>query len=76
MDTRFTQKIISPHTHEYKRTEKEIRETTFFTIAKSNIKCLVDTLTKKVKDVYDRKFKTLKKETEEDIKNWFDLPRL
>ena len=54
--------------------EKEMRETAFFTISKNNIKCLVVTLTKKVKDLYDKNFKSLKKEVEEDIKNWKDLP--
>ena len=36
--------------------EKEIREITFFTITKNNIKYLGVTLTKQVKDPYDKKF--------------------
>ena len=32
------------------------------------------TLTKKIKDLYDKNFKSLKKETEEDLKRWKDPP--
>jgi hypothetical protein len=32
------------------------------------------TVTKEVKDLYDKNFKTLKKETEEDLRRWKDLP--
>jgi hypothetical protein len=45
-----------------KQTEKEIRETTPFKIATNNIKYLGVTLTKEVKDLYDKNFKSLKKE--------------
>ena len=38
-----------------KQSEKEIRETTPFTITTNNIKYLRDTLTKQVKDLYDNK---------------------
>jgi predicted GTPase len=51
-----------------KQTEKEIRETTPFTIFTNNIKYLAVTLTKEVKVLYDKYFKYLKKETEEDLK--------
>ena len=44
-----------------KQAEKEIRETTPFTIVTNNIKCLGVTLTKEVKDLYDKNFKSLKK---------------
>ena len=37
-----------------------------FTIATKNIKYLGVTLTKQVKDLYDKNFKSLKKEMEED----------
>jgi hypothetical protein len=47
-----------------KWTEKEIRETTPFTIVTNNIKYLGVTLTKEVKDLYDKNFKSLKKEIE------------
>jgi hypothetical protein len=44
-----------------KHAEKEIRETTPFTIITNNIKYLVVSLTKKVKDLYDKNFMSLKK---------------
>ena len=48
-----------------KWSEKEIRETTPFTIATNNIKYFGVTLTKQMKDLYDNNFKTLKKEIED-----------
>ena len=41
----------------YKVTEREIRETSPLTIATNNIKYLWVTLTKEVKDLFDRNFK-------------------
>ena len=55
--------------------EKEIREMTPFTIVTNNIKYLGVTLTKQVKDLYDKNFKSLKKEIE-DLRRWQDLPCL
>jgi hypothetical protein len=46
---------------EDKQAEKEIRETTPFTIVTNNIKYLGVTLTKEVKDLYEKNFKSLKK---------------
>ena len=54
--------------------EKEIRETTPFTIVANNITYLAVTLTKHVKDLYDKNFKSLKKEIEEDLRRWTNLP--
>jgi hypothetical protein len=53
-----------------KQAEKEIRETTPFTIVTNNIKYLDlgVTLTKVVNDLYDKNFKALKKEIKEDLK--------
>jgi hypothetical protein len=51
-----------------KQAEKEIRETTPFTIVTNNIKYLAVTLTKEVKDLQDKNFKSLKKEIEEDLR--------
>jgi hypothetical protein len=45
-----------------KQAEKEIRETIPITIVTNNIKYLGVTLTKEVKDLYDKNFKSLKKE--------------
>ena len=53
--------------------EKEIREMTPFTIVTNNIKYLGVTLTKQVKDLYDKNFKSLKKEIK-DLRRWKDLP--
>jgi hypothetical protein len=53
--------------------EKEIRETTPFTIVTNNIKYLCVTLTKEVNDLYDKNFKSLKKEIK-DPRRWKDLP--
>ena len=47
--------------------EKEIRETTPFTLATNNIKYRGVTLNKHMKDLYYRNLKSLKKEIEEDI---------
>ena len=50
-----------------KQAEKEIRETTQFTIVTNNIIYLG------VKDLYDKNFKSLKKEIE-DLRRWKDFP--
>jgi hypothetical protein len=57
-----------------KWTEKEIREMTPFTIVTNNLKYLGVTLTKELKDLYDKNFKSLKKEIKEDLRRWKDLP--
>ena len=57
-----------------KQAEKEIRETTPFSIVTNNIKYLGMILTKEVKDLYDKNFKSLKKEIKEDLRRWKDLP--
>jgi hypothetical protein len=56
-----------------KPAEKDIRETTPFTIATNNIKYLGVTLTKQIKHLYDNNFKSLKKEIKADLKKWRDL---
>jgi hypothetical protein len=43
-----------------KQAEKEIRETTHFSIVTNTIKYLGVTLTKEVKDLYDKNLKSLK----------------
>jgi hypothetical protein len=57
-----------------KQAKKEIRETTAFSIVTNNIKYLGMTLTKEVKDVCDKNFKSLKKEIKEDLRRWKYLP--
>jgi hypothetical protein len=55
---------------EDKQPEKEIRETTAFTLFTNNIKYLGVTLTKEVKDLYDKNLKSLKKESREYLRRW------
>jgi hypothetical protein len=54
--------------------KNKIQETTSFTIVTNNIKYLGVTLTKQEKDLYNKNFKSLKKETKEDIRRWKYLP--
>ena len=49
-----------------------MRKTTPIKIATNDIKYLGVALTKQVKDLYDKNFKSLKKENE-DIRRWKDL---
>jgi len=56
-----------------KQAEKEIREMIPFITVINNIKYLGVTLTKQVKYLYDKNFKSLKKENE-DVRRWKDLP--
>ncbi|KAL6038620.1 hypothetical protein STEG23_017924 [Scotinomys teguina] len=57
-----------------KRAEEEIKATSPFTIVTNSIKYLGVNLTKEVKDLYDENFKSLKKEIEEELRKWKDLP--
>jgi hypothetical protein len=57
-----------------KQAEKEIRETKPFQIVTNNIKYLGVTLSKEVKYLYDKNSKSLKKEIEQNLKRWKDLP--
>jgi hypothetical protein len=57
-----------------KEAEKGIGKTTPFTIITNNITYLGVTLSKQVKDVYGKNFKSLKKEIEEDIRRQKVLP--
>jgi hypothetical protein len=57
-----------------KESGNEFRETTPFSIGTNNIKYLGVTLTKEVKDLYDKSFKSLKKEIKEVLRRWKDLP--
>jgi hypothetical protein len=57
-----------------KEAEKEIREAISFTIVTNNIYKIPWCDSKEVKDLYDMNFKFLKKESEEDLRRWKDLP--
>ena len=76
-DTRVTKKIISAALlyKDDKWSEKEIREASPFTIATNSTKYLGVILTEQVKDLYDKNFKSLRKEIEDDTRKWKDLPR-
>jgi hypothetical protein len=52
-----------------KQAEKEIRETIPFRIVRNKIKYFGVTLTKQVKNLYVKQFKSLKKEVEEDLRS-------
>ena len=56
--------------------EKEIRETTPFTIVTHNIKYFGVTVTKGVENLCDKKFKPMKKEIKEDLRRWKEIPCL
>jgi hypothetical protein len=53
--------------------EKEIWAITPFTIVINNLKFLGVTRIKQVTDLYDKDFKCLKKEFEEDLRRWKDV---
>ena len=57
-----------------KQAEKETSETTPFIIVTNNIKYSGVTLTKEVEGLYDKNFKSLKKEIEEDLRRCIYLP--
>jgi mannitol-1-phosphate/altronate dehydrogenase len=57
-----------------KQAEKEIRETTPLTIVTNNITYLGVTLTRQVKDLYDKNFNSLKKEIKEHLRRWKEFP--
>jgi hypothetical protein len=57
-----------------KQAEKEIRETTPFTIVTNYITYLGVILTKQVKNLYENNFKSLKKEIEGNLRKWRDQP--
>jgi hypothetical protein len=59
-----------------KQVEKETGERTPFTIVPNNIKYLCVTLSKPVKDMYDKNFKSLDKEIKAGLRRWKDLPCL
>ena len=56
-----------------KRVEKEIRDMTPFTIVTNNLKYLGVTLTKQVNYIYNKNFRSLKKEIKEDLRSWKNL---
>jgi hypothetical protein len=57
-----------------KKAEKEIREITPFIIVTNNITYLGVTLTKQLKDMYEKNDKSLKNDIKADLRKWKDLP--
>ena len=58
------------------KTEREIKETTPFTIAMKRIRYLRIYLPKETKDLYIENYKTLVKEIKEDTNRWRNIPCL
>ena len=54
--------------------EREIKESISFTIAPKSLRYLGINLTKEVKDLYPKNYRTLLKEIEEDTKRWKNIP--
>ena len=54
--------------------EREIKESIPYTIAPQSIRYLGINLTKEVKDLYPKNYRTLQKEIEEDTKRWKNIP--
>ena len=54
--------------------EREIKESIPFTTAPKSIRYLGINLTKEVKDLYPKNYRTLLKEIEEDTKRWKNVP--
>ena len=57
-----------------KKSEREIKESTPFTIATKTIKYLGINLCKETKELYTENYKTLMKETKDNINRWKDIP--
>ena len=53
--------------------EREIKESISFTIAPKSIRYLGINLTKEIKDLYPKNYRTLLKEIEEDTKRWKNI---
>ena len=56
------------------KSEREIKELIPFTIATKRIKYLGINLPKETKELYTENYKTLMKETKDDINRWNDIP--
>ena len=55
---------------------REIRKTISFTEASEKMKCLGINLTKELKNLYTKNYKTLLKEIKEDINKWKDSQQI
>ena len=69
-----TQKSLAFLYTNNEKTEREIKETIPFSIAKKRIKYLGLYLLKETKDLYIENYKTLMKEIKEDTNRWINIP--
>ena len=69
-----TQKSLAFLYTNNERSEREIKETIPFSIAKKRIKYLGINLPKEAKDLYSENYKTLMKEIKDDTNKWKDIP--
>ena len=69
-----TQKSLSFLYTNNEKSEREIKESIPFTIATKRIKYLGINLAKEMKELYTENYKTLMKETKDDINRWRHIP--
>ena len=69
-----TQKSVAFLYTNNKRSEREIKETTPFTVASKRIKYPGINLPKEAKDLYSENYKMLIKEIKNDRNRWKDIP--
>ena len=68
------EKLVAFLYNSSKQRKKEYKETFPITIASKIIKYLGTNLIEDTKDLYNKNYKSLKKEIENDIRRWKDLP--
>ena len=69
-----TQKSLAFLYTNNKKSEREIKESILFTIARKRIKYIGINLPKERKELYTENYKTLMKEIKDDINRWRDIP--
>ena len=69
-----TQKSLAFLYTNNEKSEREIKESIPFTIAAKRIKYLGINLPKETKELYTENYKTLMKETKDDVNRWRDIP--
>ena len=69
-----TQKSLAFLYTNIEKSERKIKESIPFTIAIKRIKYLGINLPKETKELYTENYKTLMKETKDDINTWRDIP--
>ena len=69
-----TQKSLAFLYNNNEKAEREIKESTPFTIATKRIKYLGINLPQETKELYTENYKTLMKEIKDDINRWREIP--